>query len=150
MNLPTRQMLMGMTLGAICATALAAIGPGFVLKSFADEMPAGFDTSNLVKFDGREYEVDYADWVSTDPLSSATIKKVEAGRVSHVSITTTATGTYSTDGLTSKHVLYPGIDVTAMGPGSGTLVRYWTNGDWYSFKSRAGNSFIRLSGPALP
>ena len=150
MNLPTRQMLMGMTLGAICATALAAIGPGFVLKSFADEMPAGFDTSNLVKFDGREYEVDYADWVSTDPLSSATIKKIEAGRVSHVSITTTATGTYSTDGLTSKHVLYPGIDVTAMGPGSGTLVRYWTNGDWYSFKSRAGNSFIHLSGPALP
>ena len=54
MNLPTRHMLMGMTLGAICATALAAIGPGFVLETFADEMPASFDTSKLVKFDGRE------------------------------------------------------------------------------------------------
>ena len=150
MNLPTRHMLMGMTLGAICATALAAIGPGFVLETFADEMPAGFDTSKLVKFDGREYEVEYADWVSTDPLSSTTVKKIEAGRVSHVSITTTATGTYSTDGLTSKHVLYPGIEVTAVGRGTGTYVRFWTNGDWYNFRSRAGNSFIRLSGPALP
>ena len=150
MNLPTRHMLMGMTLGAICATALAAIGPGFVLEALADEMPAGFDTSRLVKFDGREYEVDYADWVSTDALSTATVKKIEAGRVSHVSITTTATGTYSTDGLTSKHVLYPGIDVTEVKPHGRNFVRFWTNGVWYSFSSRAGNSFIRLSGPALP
>ena len=150
MNLPTRQMLLGMTLGAVCATAIAAIGPGYVVDAFADEMPAGFDTEKLVKFDGREYEVEYADWVSTDPLSSTTVKKIEAGRVSHVSITSTATGTYSTDGLTSKHVLYPGIDVTAVGRGTGTYVRFWTNGDWYSFRSRAGNSFIRLSGPALP
>jgi len=150
MNLPTRQMLMGMTLGAVCATAIAAIGPGYVVDAFADEMPAGFDTDKLVKFDDRTYEVEYADWVSTDPLSSITVKKIEAGRVSHVSITTTATGTYSTDGLTSKHVLYPGIDVTSVGRGTGTYVRFWTNGDWYSFRSRAGNSFIRLSGPALP
>jgi hypothetical protein len=144
MNLPTRQTLLGMTLGAACATALAAVGPGFVLDAF----PAGFDTNNLVKFDGRDYEVDYADWVSTDPLSSSTVKKIEAGKVTYVSITTTATGTYSTDGLTSKHVLYPGIDVTEVTPDRRNWVRFWTNGSWYSFSSRAGNSFLRLSGPA--
>jgi hypothetical protein len=148
MNLPTRHVLLGMTLGAACATALAAIGPGMVLNAFADEMPAGFDTSNLVKFDGRDYDVDYADWVSTDPLSSSTVKKIEAGKVTYVSITTTATGTYSTDGLTSKHVLYPGIDVTEVTPDRRNWVRFWTNGSWYSFSSRAGNSFLRLSGPA--
>lgn len=146
MNLPTRHMLLGMTLGAACATALAAIGPGFVLDAFADEMPAGFDTNRLVKFDGREYEVDYADWVSTDPLSSATVKKIEAGKVTYVSITTTVTGTYSTDGLTSRHVLYPGIDVTEVTPNGGNWVKFWTNGGWYSFSSRAGNSFLRLTG----
>lgn len=147
MNLPSRHMLMGMTLGAICATALAAIGPGYVLEAFADEMPAGFDTDKLVKFDGRDYEVDYADWVSTDPLSSSTVKKIEAGKVTYVSITTTATGTYSTDGLTSKHVQYPGIDVTEVTPDRRNWVRFWTNGSWYSFSSRAGHSFLRLSGP---
>lgn len=146
MNLPTRHMLLGMTLGAACATALAATGPGLVLPAFADEMPAGFDTDRLVKFDGRDYEIDHADWVSTDPISSATVKKIEGGRVSYVSITTTATGTYSTDSLTSKHVLYPGIDVTEVHPGRGNLVRFWTNGTWYSFFSRAGNSMIRLGG----
>jgi len=148
MNLPTRHMLMGMTLGAICAMALAAIGPGFVLEAFADEMPAGFDTDKLVKFDGRDYEIDYADWVSTDPLSSATVKKIEAGRVSYVNITTTATGTYSTDGLTSKHVQYPGIEVTEVARAPRNWIRFWTNGDWYSFTSRAGNSFLRINGPA--
>jgi hypothetical protein len=150
MNLPTRHVLLGMTLGAACATALAAIGPGFVLEAFADEMPAGFDTNRLVKFDGRDYDVAYADWVSTDPISSATVKKIEAGKVTYVSVTTTATGTYSTDGLTSKHVLYPGIDVTEVSPGRNNWVRFWSNGSWFSFSSRAGNSFLRIRGPSLP
>ncbi|MBJ3784944.1 hypothetical protein [Devosia sediminis] len=146
MNLPTRHMLLGMTLGAICATALAALGPGYVLDVMADEMPAGFDTDKLVKFDGRDYEVEYAPWVLTDPVSSATVKKIEAGKVTYVSITTTATGTYSTDGLTSRHVQYPGIDVTEVTPNRANWVRYWTNGNWYTFASRAGHSIIRLSG----
>ncbi|MCP8885015.1 hypothetical protein NIM87_16010 [Devosia sp. XJ19-1] len=146
MNLPTRHMLMGMTLGAVCATTIAAIGPGFVLQAIADEMPAGFDTDKLVKFEGRDYEVDYADWVSTDPLSSATVKKIEGGRVSYVSISTTATGTYSTDGLTSKHVLYPGVDVTEVAPNRANWMRFWSNGSWFNFSSRSGNSVLRLTG----
>lgn len=146
MNLPTRHMLLGMTLGALCATALAAIGPGYVLEVFADEMPAGFDTDKLVKFDGRDYEVSYADWVSTDPLSTATVKKIEAGRVSYVSITSTATGTYSTDGLTSKHVLYPGIEVKPADKNRNWFA-YWSGGHWQGFATRNGNSFIAVNTP---
>lgn len=148
MNLPTRHMLLGMTLGAACATALAALGPGYVVDVMADEMPAGFDTDKLVKFDGRDYEIEYQDWVSTDPVSSVTVKKIEAGKVTYVNITTTATGTYSTDGLTSRHLQYPGIDVTEVTPGHDSWVRYWTNGSWYTLSSRAGNSIVRLSGAA--
>ncbi len=143
MNLPTRHMLLGMTLGAICASALAAIGPGYVVEAFADEMPAGFDTDKLVKFGDREYEVSYADWVSTDPLSTAMVKKIEGGKVSYVSITTTATGTYSTDGLTSRHVLYPGIDVEPKDKRKSWFA-YWSNGQWQGFASRVGNSFIAI------
>ncbi|KKB08845.1 hypothetical protein [Devosia chinhatensis] len=147
MNLPTRQMLMGMTLGALCATGLAAIGPGYVLEAFADEMPAGFNADKLVRFGDRDYEVAYADWVSTDPLSTATVKKIEAGKVSYVSITTTATGTYSTDALTSPHVLYPGIDVREANP-TGNFFAFWSGGSWQGFASQRGNSFISISGPA--
>ena len=150
MNLPSRQVLLGMTLGASCATVLASIGPGVVLSVIADEAPSGFDTSNLVRFDDRDYRVAYADWVSTDPLSSSTVKKIEGGKVTYVSITTTATGTYSTDGLTSRHVLYPGIEVDEVTDEPRNWLSYWTDGGWYSFSSRAGNSFIRLAGPALP
>ena len=147
MNLPTRHMLLGMTLGAVCATALAAIGPGQVFQAIADELPAGFDTDKLVKFGDREYEVSYADWVSTDPLSTATVMKIEAGKVSYVQISTTATGTYSTDGLTSKHVRYPGIEVREVKP-DGYKFAYWQSGRWQGFATRDGHSFISISGPA--
>jgi hypothetical protein len=111
MNLPTRHMLLGMTLGAICATALAATGPGIVFEAFADEVPTGFDTSGLVKFDGHDYQVSYEDWVDTTPLSVERIKKVEGGRVTYVTVTHTSTGVYSSDAMTAPNVQYPGIQV---------------------------------------
>lgn len=149
MNLPTRHMLFGISLGALCASALAAMGPGYVMDAIADEMPAGFDTGKLVKFDDRDYRIDYEDWVSTDPVSSSIIKKIEGGRVSYVNVATTATGTYSSDSLISKHVLYPGIEVNEVAE-DGTVRRprmaFWTNGSWYQFASRSGNSILRFSG----
>ena len=77
MNLPDRNLLLGMTLGALCATGLAAIGPGMVFTALADEFaPSGVDAASLVKFEDREYVVDYDDWVATDPLSTTRVKKV--------------------------------------------------------------------------
>lgn len=111
MNLPTRHMLLGMTLGALCATALAAVGPGVVFEAFADEVPTGFNTANLVKFEGHDYQVSYEDWVDTKPLSIDRIKKVEGGQVSYVTITHTSTGVYSSDAITAPHIQYPGIEV---------------------------------------
>ncbi len=146
MTLPSSQTLMGMALGALCATAVAAIGPGFVLDVIADEAPVGFDTANLVKFGDREYEVSYADWVSTDPLSTAVVKKIEAGKTSYVSISTTATGTYSTDGLTSRHVQYPGIEVDEV-TSTRNRFAYWSNGRWQHFATRTSNSFVAISTP---
>src|SRR4051812_35589586 len=117
MNLPDRHLLLGMTVGAICATALAAIGPGMVFEAFGDEFAAtGVDAAGLVKYEDRDYTVDYDASVATDPLSTVRVKKVEAGKVSYVTITTTATGTYSTDAMFSNHVQYPGISVEAAEP----------------------------------
>lgn len=144
MNLPDRRVLLGMTLGAVCATALASIGPGMVIKVFADEAAVGFDASQLVKFEGRKYLVDYDESVATDPLSTTRVKKVEGGRVSYVTITTTATGTYSTDAMFSRHVQYPGIEVQPAGR-SANRFSYWSNGRWTSFVTRSANSFIYAS-----
>ena len=64
MNLPDRHLLLGKTLGALCATALAFTGPGMVIDTFADEflnevVAPGFDASKLVFFEDRPYEVTY-------------------------------------------------------------------------------------------
>lgn len=142
MNLPDRHLLLGMTLGAICATGLAAIGPGLVISAFADEFaPRGVDAASLVKFEGQDYDVGYEDWVATDPLSTSRVKKVEAGKVSYVTITTTATGTYSTDAMFSRNVQYPGISVEAAAPDR-NFFRYWSNGAWSSFSTGTAGSFV--------
>ncbi|KRA55955.1 hypothetical protein [Devosia sp. Root635] len=141
MNLPDRHLLLGMTVGALCATALAAIGPGMVFEAFADEFtPSGIDAASLVRFEDRDYTVDYDASVATDPLSTTTVKKVEAGKVSYVTITTTATGTYSTDAMFSSHVQYPGISVEAAEPAR-NVFSYWTNGRWSAFRTGTAGSF---------
>ena len=142
MNLPDRHLLLGMTLGAFCAMGIAAIGPGMVLQAFGDELAiSGVDVANLVKFEGRDYVVDYDNWVATDPLSTVRVKKVEAGKVSYVTITTTATGTYSTDAMFSNHIQYPGISVEAA-EADDNFFRYWTNGKWSAFKTGDAGSFV--------
>lgn len=141
MNLPDRHLLLGMTLGAVCATAIAAIGPGMVFQAFADEAIHGVDAASLVKYEDRDYVVEHEDWVATDPLSTTRVKKVEAGKVSYVTITTTATGTYSTDAMFSRHVQYPGISVDPAGPDR-NFFRYWTNGRWSAFSTGTAGSFV--------
>ncbi|MGV8856627.1 MAG: hypothetical protein ACOH2L_18550 [Devosia sp.] len=151
MTLPTRHMLFGMTLGAICATALAAIGPGMVVQTFADGVlnpvvAPGFDTSKLVKFEGRDYTIQAEDWVSQEPLSSQTVKKIEGGRVSYVTIATTSTGTYSSDAMFSNNVQYPGLVVSRAEPDDAprNSFFYWSGGKWSGFNSRAAHSFFRV------
>ncbi|WP_224701551.1 hypothetical protein [Devosia aquimaris] len=147
MGLPDRRILLGMFLGAISATALAATGPGAVLEVFADEAPQvvapGFDTSKLVRFEGRTYAVTADAGVSQEPLTTQTVKKIEGGRVSYVTITTTATGTYSSDAMFSPNVQYPGIDVEELSPFWFSNVFYsWNGRGWSSFSSRQGNSYM--------
>ncbi len=145
MYTPDRHMFLGIALGAVCATALAATGPGWVVSVMADEVPGpAIDADRLVRFGAQDFFVDYEDWVSTDPLSTASVKKIEGGRVSYVTITTTATGVYSSDGLTSRHIQYPGISVQPAGEPSNQFA-YWSNGGWSRFEVTVGDSFRYIS-----
>lgn len=146
MNLPSRHMLMGMTLGALCASALAATGPGFVLAAFADEMAPGIDVAGLVRHDGRDYDIQHEDWVSTEEISRSRIKKIEFGRVSYIDVVTTATGTYSTDAMFSNHVQYPGIMV-AEAPASafgGALSMIGAHGNWVALPLINTGSIVQV------
>jgi hypothetical protein len=147
MSLPTRHVMIGIALGALSASILAVTGPGAILQALADEVlpvvAPGFDPADLVKFNDRDYRVENEDWVATDPLSSVRVKKIEAGKVTYVTITTTATGTYSTDGMFSDHIQYPGISVEAVRPRN--RFSYWSSDRWQGFTSRIGDSFVYRS-----
>jgi hypothetical protein len=111
-----RMIAIGGTIGVLVAGALAS--PSFIGAIAEEPVRAvastvqdlfGRDAIDHRKF--RKYKITFDDSVSTDVQQVRTVKKIEAGRTSTVSIVTTASGTYSTDGILSPHVLYPGIDV---------------------------------------
>lgn len=58
----------------------------------------------------RRYDITFDESVSDEVKSTSTIRKISGGHASEVMVTTTPSGTYSTDGLLSPFVRYPGID----------------------------------------
>ncbi|HEY4201112.1 MAG TPA: hypothetical protein VGM83_11165 [Devosiaceae bacterium] len=153
MALPNVYIVSGMAFGAFVATAMAWIGPGVDIRAFASEMFPHFNTSHLVKFDDfyvtnhRLYGVNTEDSVSTVPQQTSTVRKIEFGRTSFVDITTTSSGTYSSDAMFSPNVRYPGVHVTPL-TRPGRHVRslaYWTNTDgWVVVPLVNASSFIVL------
>lgn len=95
--------------GLLCLAALAGAANARADSIVTTGNPP---LSMLVKFDDRDYEIAYQDWVSLDPISTSSVRKIGFGQISEVSIATTDTGTYSSDGMISPHVLYPGIEVS--------------------------------------
>ena len=73
--------------------------------------PTQESLSGLLRVDERSYQVSFDSSVSSQVLSSGTVRKIEFGRESLVTIVSTSSGTYSTDALASNHVLYPGVSV---------------------------------------
>lgn len=105
----------GALIGALAAGFLAL--PSVLPPAFADEepvrsllmsanelFPRPIDGEDFVKPD---WEVE--PWVSTEVISQSSVRKIGYGRTSFVTIGRTATGTYSSDGLASPHIHYPGI-----------------------------------------
>lgn len=120
-------------LASFVAAAMLAVAP-----AAAD----GIDPGKLVRFSDIA-GVTHEDWVSTDPIITAVVKKIEAGRVSYVTVTTTATGTYSSDGIASPNVLYPGVNTAK--PQQSFSFSSWGNGSWTSFGTYRGNSYVSVA-----
>ena len=73
--------------------------------------------TTLVKFNDQDYQIAYSSSVSLEPISATSVRKVGYGQVSEVNIATTSSGTYSSDGLVSPHVRYPGHRRQPRSPG---------------------------------
>lgn len=76
----------------------------------------------------RKYDITFDDSVSMDVKRTQVVKKIGYGRRSEITIVTTPSGTYSTDGLLSPHVQYPGIEKKNKGWGN----RFWFRSNYSS------------------
>ena len=130
MSLPTLPTILSLTAAALVMSLVAVRADGF-------------DPSKLLILD-EDNGVRYEDWVSTDPLDTQVIKKIEGGRVSYVTIKRTATGTYSSDGIESPHVQYPGV-IEPENPRNRFSFSSWNNGSWTRLKTYSGNSYVSIS-----
>ena len=110
-----KSIITGAVIGFLAAGILAV--PSILPPALAGEEPIAtlLKSSNEIfrkPVDGRDFvkpEWTVEPWVATEALSETVVKKVGYGRTTYVSIVTTATGTYSSDGLASRNVRYPGI-----------------------------------------
>jgi hypothetical protein len=96
----------------------------------------------------RRYDFTFDDSVSGDIESTRVVKKIAGGRTSEVTITTTPSGTYSTDGLLSPHVQYPGIDKKLKAwarPRSSFHYYAWTSTQYGHWTSHSKGSFTYYS-----
>ncbi len=78
--------------------------------------PSAQSLSNLLRVGERTYEVNFDASVSSQVLSGSVIRKIANGKETLVSVVSTPSGVYSTDGLASPHVLYPGVSVVETTP----------------------------------
>lgn len=147
-----RPVLAGAVIGSLAAGLLAVASllppamadeqPLRTLMSTAEElMPEPFDTAGLVKPD---FTVEPG--VSTEVLRSSTVRKIGYGRTSFVTIAETATGTYSSDGMTSPNVRYPGIH-GSQGSDGLQVARVMVRGgsSWTALHPTGSSSFVSVS-----
>jgi hypothetical protein len=144
-----RMVALGVALGTTACVVFAL--PALVPSSLADEQPlktvyAAKDTVVEALF-GHDPDFVKPDWtiddtVSTEVLKSSTISKIEFGRKSVVTIATTATGVYSSDGMTSPHIRYPGIEKKERPFRAGLAVL--SGGGWIMFKGLNAGSFVNV------
>lgn len=129
-----------LALPSLLPPALADEEPAKTLLSTADELFAQpIDLGNLVKYD---FTIEPS--VSTDVVKTRTVRKIGYGRTEFVEIYTTPTGTYSSDGLTSPHVRYPGIHKEPK-RSSGAHIAFWSGGDWSVSKPVDAGSVLTIT-----
>jgi hypothetical protein len=126
--------------GFAAAAQVVQVEAGEVVRSLLPE-PEPFDPATLFKADTYTYEV--ADTVSTTPLRQSTVRKIGYGQTEFVQVVETASGTYSSDGLESPYVQYPGITKQRSGGQIGLAL--WADGGWVVQNALTAGSFVTIT-----
>lgn len=135
----------GQRIGNTMLTTAANAAETVTDMSSADD-PA-IDMSKLVRIGDQDFNITADPSVSMEAISSASVRKVGFGHESQVSVVTTSTGVYSTDGLASAHVLYPGITATPANSANTLAERIGRvfmlgGGTWVSADLAGAGSFV--------
>jgi hypothetical protein len=130
--------------------SVAAAEPMHTLTSTMDELlPRGFDPNSLVRFSDAAYTITADPGISRTPLSTTTVRKIGFGKLTLVAITTTASGVYSSDAMTSPYVRYPGIHATRVYPAArdgDDSVAYWSpHRGWIASPRLNAGSFVTVA-----
>lgn len=161
MQQKTRTILLGAAIGtAVCGllalpsqlpAAMASEEPAVtLLKTGQDIFPPPVNLEGLYKpnsiTDGT---------VSREVRNQSVVRKIAFGYTSYVTIVRTPTGVYSTDGLQSPHVRYPGIHITAPNDDGDHAIgelALWDGSSWVAFGDLDARSFFDLPGlePSAP
>lgn len=83
------------------------------IQAMADEpsfQEPPFDLEKLLRIDDADYSVSVDEEAVGNVLSHATVRKLGYGRTEFINIVTTSAGTFSSDGVRSSHIQYPGIE----------------------------------------
>jgi hypothetical protein len=155
MTLPMTHIFGGGLIGLAVASTLAA--PSFLPAAMADDepvrtmlktgdqiFPEPLLGSDFVKPDEFIYEPS----VSTEVIASQTVRKIAYGVTTFVEITTTDSGTYSTDGLASPNIRYPGIHPNPeFADWQAPLLAVWTGDAWAALTAGSAESFTNVISP---
>jgi hypothetical protein len=153
---PTRMALAGMVLGALSGLAVAQMNPGPTFAAVVSRAPfsegKALDT-NIAKFDGNYFAIANEPDVSMEPESSAVVRKIGYGQTRFVTINTTSTGTYSSDGLASPNIRYPGIfkePLRLADLGAGDIFGWSSLSGWVRIPLLSANSISYLYDDSVP
>lgn len=153
----TRALMLGgfIGLGAVFLTTLPDMLPAAIaddqpmrtlLRSASQLIPTPIDPDSLLNWDFK-----VAPGISIEPISETSIRKIGYGRTSYVDVMETESGVYSTDGLGSPHVQYPGIGKEPK-PATAPMLWFWNDGRWSSiaaFTSGSSAVVTPLTGGSL-
>ena len=128
-----------LSLPNVLPRAVAEEEPKRTLFSTPNEIwPPAFDPDRLMRW---SYYVEPG--VSVEPIRETVVRKIGYGRSTFVNVMETASGTYSTDGLASPHIQYPGI-IKEPKPSDSAGLWYWSGRKWVASAPVNAGSFVTI------
>lgn len=128
-----------LSLPNVLPRAVAEEEPMRTLLSTPGEIwPPAFDPDRLMRWD---YYVQPG--VSVEPIRETVVRKIGYGHSTFVNVMETASGVYSTDGLASPHIQYPGI-IKELKPSRDAGLWYWSGHEWVASAPVGADSFVLI------